>query len=97
MAHQVENQTHSPIYQNLFSKQLFPKDPFPTQAPRGQQTVCPPNTDSSPGKVLLNQGTQRQTSRHKTVYAKGDAIARNKRYDAPHGSATQHAMEQRTI
>lgn len=54
----------------------------------GQQTVCPPNADSSPGKVLLNHGTQRQTGGHKTVYAKegGGAVARNKWYNAPRGA-----------
>lgn len=61
----------------------------------GQQTVRPLNADSSPGKLLLNHGTQRQTRRHKTVYAKG--VARNKWYNAPRGSTTQRAMEQRTI
>lgn len=43
-----------------------------------QQTVCPPNTDSSPRNVLWNYGTQQQTRRHKTVYAKRGCCSQEK-------------------
>lgn len=62
----------------------------------GQQTVCPPTADSSPGIVLLNHSTQRQTSRH-TLYMQRDDVARNKWYIAPLCSTTQWAMEQQAI
>lgn len=103
MGHQVENQTQTsstlPFIKICSLNSRSRRTSSLHRHHSGQQTVCPPNADSSPGKVLLNHGThtQRQTSRHKTVYAKGGAVARNKWYNAPCGSATQHAMEQRTI
>lgn len=88
MGYRGENQTHTPIYQNLFSKQLFPGDYFPMQA--GQWTVCPPTTDSSPGKVLLNHSTQRQTSRQKNCLCKGGlwqgTSGTTNRMAPPHGA-----------
>lgn len=96
MGHQVKKtkQTHSHIYQNLFSKQLLPKDQFPSPQWTADNLVL-----RTPTALLgrSRHGTRRQTSRHKTIHAKGDAEARNKWYNAWHGSATQRAMELWTI
>lgn len=102
MGHQVENQTQTssilPFIKICALNSFSQRTSSLHRHHSGQQTVCPPNADSSPGKVPLNHGTQRQTSRHRTVYAKGGvSVARNKWYNAPCGSATQRAVEQRTI
>lgn len=56
----------------------------------GQQTVCPPNADSSPGNVLLNHSTLRQTSTHrKNCICKEDAAAWNKWYDVARSQCMQ--------
>lgn len=50
-------QTHNfPFVKSVLSKQLFPKDAF-----GGPSTVCPPNTDITPGNVLLKLSTQTET------------------------------------
>lgn len=79
MGHQVENPTQTPsILPFIKMCSLYSCSQRTNSLHRhhiGQQTVCPPNADSSPGKVLLNHGIQRQTSRHKTI-CKGGCCSR---------------------
>lgn len=61
----------------------------------GQQTVCPPNVDSSPGNILLNQCKNEPTSGHQTIFAIIGCCEREHVWSTePQGSTTWRASEQ---
>lgn len=80
MRHQAENQTQTSnifLFIKIYSLNSCSQRTSSLQRHHsGQQTGCPPNTDSSPGNVLLNRDAHKQTSWGKTVYVKRDTVAR---------------------
>lgn len=89
----LAGKTKHPIFQNSCSRGTC----FLLGLHSGQETVCPPNADSSPGRVPLNHDTQRQTSRHKPVYAGEGGVMMMPGTNGTMPHAAQRATKQRLV